>query len=184
MHLRVTTLNKTGGQFIIFIFLILVYLMTVSVAKVSWSRMGRQLRKNKWVCISNKPSCAKLIWRSYIYVEELRKPQKYSRYCSNVEGFYPTDISRYYLPFCLRTDTDSASETSCSVPNTRRWTKPRNKLKPTLINLQIDAQNSYLFTYNTFIKILYIFRASSCSSSGGLRSNCIYADSGIVTLCR
>jgi len=44
------------------------------------------------------------------------------------------------------------------------------------------AQNSYLFTYNTFIKILYIFRALPCSSSEGLRRNCIYAASGIVTL--
>ena len=44
--------------------------------------------------------------------------------------------------------------------------------------------NSYLFTYNTFIKILYMFRALPCSSSGGLCPNCIYAASGIVTLCR
>ena len=49
---------------------------------------------------------------------------------------------------------------------------------------QLDAQNSYLFTYNTFIKILYMFWALSCSSSGGLRRNCIYAASGIVTLWR
>jgi hypothetical protein len=54
----------------------------------------------------------------------------------------------------------------------------------TLVDLQLDAQNSYLFTYNTFIKILYVFRALPCSSSGGLRRNCIYAASGIVTLCR
>jgi len=47
---------------------------------------------------------------------------------------------------------------------------------------QIDAQNSYLFTYNTFIKILYMFRALPCSSSGGLRRNCIYVASGIVTV--
>ena len=44
----------------------------------------------------------------------------------------------------------------------------------TLVDLQLDAQNSYLFTYNTFIKILYMFRALLCSSSGGLRRNCIY----------
>ena len=43
-----------------------------------------------------------------------------------------------------------------------------------LVNLQLDAQNSYLFTYNTFIKILYMFQALPCSSSGGLRRNCIY----------
>jgi len=54
----------------------------------------------------------------------------------------------------------------------------------TLVDFQLDAQNSYLFEYNTFIKILYMFRALSCSSSGGLRRNCIYATSGIVTLCR
>jgi len=31
-----------------------------------------------------------------------------------------------------------------------------------LFDLQIDVQNSYLFTYNTFIKILYMFRALPC----------------------
>ena len=54
----------------------------------------------------------------------------------------------------------------------------------TLVDLQPDAENSYLFTYNTFIKILYMFRALPCSNSGGLRRNCIYTASGIVTLCR
>ena len=54
----------------------------------------------------------------------------------------------------------------------------------TLVNFQLDAQNSYLFIYNTFIKILYMFRALPCSSSGGLRRNCIYAVSAIVTLYR
>jgi hypothetical protein len=54
----------------------------------------------------------------------------------------------------------------------------------TLVDLQLDAQNSYLFTYNIFIKILYMFRALPCSSSGGLRRNYIYVASGIVTLCR
>ena len=52
----------------------------------------------------------------------------------------------------------------------------------TLVDLQLDAQNSYLFIYNTFIKILYMFRALPCSSSGGLRRNCTHAASGIVTL--
>ena len=54
----------------------------------------------------------------------------------------------------------------------------------TLVDLQLDAQNSYLFTYNTFIKILYMFRALRCSSSRGLRRNCIYMASGIVTVFR
>jgi len=52
----------------------------------------------------------------------------------------------------------------------------------TLVGLQLDAQNSYLFAYNTYIKILYMFRALPCSSSGGLRHKCIYAASAIVTL--
>jgi hypothetical protein len=56
--------------------------------------------------------------------------------------------------------------------------------KFTLVDLQLDAQNSYLFIYNTFIKILYMFRALPCSSLGGLPRNCKYAASGIVTLCR
>ena len=47
---------------------------------------------------------------------------------------------------------------------------------------QLDAQNSCLFTHNTLIKILYMFRALPCSSSGGLRRNCIYAASGIVII--
>jgi len=42
----------------------------------------------------------------------------------------------------------------------------------------------YLFIYNTFIKILYMFWALPCPSSGGLRRNCIYAATCIVTVCR
>jgi hypothetical protein len=49
----------------------------------------------------------------------------------------------------------------------------------TLVDLQLDKQNFYLFTYNTFIKILYMLRALPRSSSGGLCRNCIYAASGI-----
>ena len=52
----------------------------------------------------------------------------------------------------------------------------------TLVNFEFDAQNSYLFIYNKFIKILYMFRALPCSSSGGLRRNCVCAAYGIVTL--
>jgi hypothetical protein len=59
-----------------------------------------------------------------------------------------------------------------------------NIYKLSLVDLQLDAQNSCLFTYNIFIKILYMFRALPCSSSGGLRRNCIYAASGIVTVCK
>ena len=54
----------------------------------------------------------------------------------------------------------------------------------TLVDFQLDVHISYLFTYNTFIKILYMFPALPCSSSGGLRRNWLYGASGIVTLCR
>jgi hypothetical protein len=46
------------------------------------------------------------------------------------------------------------------------------------------STSTSVYTYNTFIKILYMFRALPCSSSGGLRRNCIYAASGIVTVCK
>jgi hypothetical protein len=55
----------------------------------------------------------------------------------------------------------------------------------TLVDFQLDAQHSYLFIYNILIKILYMFRALPCSSSGGLRLNCVYAasdDSHLQTL--
>jgi hypothetical protein len=67
--------------------------------------------------------------------------------------------------------------------------KPQNAVRltglhRTLVDLQLEAQNSYLFTCNTFIKIHYMFRALPCSSSGGLCRNCAYTASGNVTLCR
>jgi hypothetical protein len=43
---------------------------------------------------------------------------------------------------------------------------------------------SLLFIYNTFIKILHMFQALPCSSSGGLRRNYVYVASGIITVCR
>jgi len=52
----------------------------------------------------------------------------------------------------------------------------------TLVDLQLDAQNSYLFTYNTFIKILYMFRALPYSFSEGLRRNCIYMEPLVSSL--
>jgi len=67
-------------------------------------------------------------------------------------------------------------------PATFRLVVQHSEVALTLVDLQLDAQNSYLFTYNTIIKILYMFRALPCSSSGGLRRNCIYAASGIVTI--
>ena len=88
-----------------------------------------------------------------------------------VNNNYSNSINRILKPF------------STTYPlNLDDWLTMHRSI--TLVDLQLDAQNSYLFTYNTFIKILYIFRALPCSSSGGLRCNCIYAASDIITLCR
>jgi len=81
------------------------------------------------------------------------------------------DLLLFYYPFCKRDQT-----------NLDDWLTVHRRI--TLVDFQLDARNSYLFTYNIFIKTLYMFRALPCSSSGGLRRNCIYAASGIVTLCR
>jgi len=69
-----------------------------------------------------------------------------------------------------------------TITNLYDWLTVHHNI--TLVDLQLDAQNSDLFTHNIFIKIFYMFRALPCSSSGGLRRNCIYAASGIVTLYR
>jgi hypothetical protein len=70
----------------------------------------------------------------------------------------------------------------CTISSVDVWLTVLRSI--TLVDLQLDAQNSYLFIYITFIKILYMFRTLPCLSSGGLCRNCIYAASGIVTLCR
>ena len=53
------------------------------------------------------------------------------------------------------------------VPTLDDWLTVHRSI--TLVDFQLDAQTSYIFTYNTFIEILYMFRALPCSSSGGLR---------------
>ena len=81
----------------------------------------------------------------------------------------------------MTTEISSSKETAIRV-FFNDWLTVHRSI--TLFDLQLAAQNSYLFTYNIFIKILYMFRALPCSSSGGLRRNCIYAAYGIVTVCR
>jgi hypothetical protein len=56
--------------------------------------------------------------------------------------------------FCEKEQTEIAIMCHCT-----NWSH--------FFNFQLDAQN-YLFIYNTFIKILYMFRAVRCSFSGGL----------------
>ena len=43
-----------------------------------------------------------------------------------------------------------------NVKNLDDWLTVQHR-SITLVDLELDAQNSYLFTYNTFIKILYMF---------------------------
>ena len=86
------------------------------------------------------------------------------------------------MKYCNNFAQDAAIRINTELSVLDEWLTVHRSI--TLFDLQLDAQNSYLFTYNTFIKILYMFRALPCSSSGGLRRNCIYAASGIVTLCR
>jgi hypothetical protein len=91
--------------------------------------------------------------------------------------------SHIFFPVGLQTDQESYTLV-CMHQISHRSVGKKKIHFFTLVDLQLDAQNSCLFTYNTFIKILYMFRALPCSSSGGLRRNCIYVASGIVTLCR
>jgi hypothetical protein len=93
----------------------------------------------------------------------------------------------WFLNFGDNCKLHQVPEVTRTLPVTSKFFVNRhseaNSDKLTLFDLQLDAQNSYLFTYNTFIEIIYMFRTLPCSSSGGLRRNCIYAASGIVTLC-
>jgi hypothetical protein len=100
--------------------------------------------------------------------------------------FWLLYAGRYiYLP--MKMEQTECSETSAykiQTPGNYPGESIQQVGSSTLVDLHLDAQNSYLFTYNTFIKILYMFRALPCSPSRSPRRNCIYATSGIVTLCR
>jgi len=52
----------------------------------------------------------------------------------------------------------------------------------TLVDFQLNAQNSYLLIHNIFIKILYMFQALPCSSSGGVSRNHIYMQTLVLSL--
>jgi hypothetical protein len=63
----------------------------------------------------------------------------------------------------------------CNLKSDKKSKQVKLKVKQplyTLVDFQLDAQ---IFIY---LHILYIFRALTWSSSGGLRRNCIYAASG------
>jgi hypothetical protein len=93
--------------------------------------------------------------------------------------WFLTDISGHPISPIFRGQESSNKQVSSTV-----YENNRNTSIITLVDSKLNAQNSYLFKYNTFIKILYMFRALPCLSSGGLCHNCIHAASGIVTLCR
>jgi len=75
------------------------------------------------------------------------------------------NIGKSVLRFRIATNTNNCNTPVCLDD----WFTVHRNI--TLVDLQIDAQNSYLFIYNTFIKILYMFRTLPCSSSGGLSRN-------------
>ena len=91
-------------------------------------------------------------------------------------NFYQPPSTSHTLPI-LPFSTLVPEQCSANSKNHKAAHESGVLLPLTLVDLQLDAQNSYLFTYNTFIKILYMFRALPCSSSGGLRRNCIYGAS-------
>jgi len=96
----------------------------------------------------------------YLHIIHLLKSSTcFEQYPARLQEVY---IVTVYMQPCL-----------FSIANLDDWLTVHRSI--TLVDLQLDAQNSYLFTYNTFIKILYMFRALPSSSSGGLRRNCIYA---------
>ena len=103
--------------------------------------------------------------RNLLYYTSVTKEHKLYMWYISIQCWRPIifeDLERIYFQNFDKT-----------LPKSRPW-----------FDLQLDAQYSYLFINNTFIKLLYVFRALPYSSSGGLSFNCIYAASGIVTLCR
>jgi hypothetical protein len=154
-----------------------------------WGRLARETRKplecswfvwRHWPCAANKEGIEWVITASLfqcrcheLQFKCFRKQQtqtikndlfsEYNIYISLLQEFVKCKKFVHYLA----TRTEEKEETLWDL---------------TLVDLQLDAQNFYLFTYNPFIKILYMFWALRFSSSGGLRRNCIYTASGIVTL--
>jgi hypothetical protein len=61
------------------------------------------------------------------------------------------------------------------------WLTVRRSI--TLVDLQPDAQNSYLFTYNNLLKSS-VFQALPCSSSGGLYVVIVYMQPLVSSLCK
>jgi len=66
-----------------------------------------------------------------------------------------------YIIHLLKSSTCFEVHLSClfSVANLDDWLTVHRSI--TSVDLQLDAQNSYLFIYNTFIKIHYMFRGTS-----------------------
>ena len=145
-----------------------------------WGRLARETRQplecawfvwRQWPCAANKEGIERGITASLfqcrcheLQFKGFRKQQtqtmknhlflEYNSYISLLQEF----VKCKKFVHDLVTRTEGKEETLGDL---------------TLVDLQLDAQNSYLFTYNTCIKILYMFRALLCSSSGGLRHNCI-----------
>ena len=148
--------------------------------QIPWKNQGYPVYGHKCECATSRTHCPPM-WRALLSVLQLTRVLnlwgKSTAFClSDAYMFQKRKGERNCARYCI---------------DGRRYSIPASLFKTwwlvdwaSLVDLQLDAQNCYLFTYNTFIKILYMFRALPCSSSGGLRRNCIYAVFGIVTLCR
>ena len=104
------------------------------------------------------------------------------RYVIRTPQTYVPSFRLQSQPLSAQLPQPTKSVITCKVHYLDSWLTLQRSI--TLFDLQLDAQNSCLFIYNIFIKILYMFRALPCSSSGGHCRNWICAASGIVTLCR
>ena len=127
-----------------------------------------------------------LLWSAWCFLFDCKQLCSLTYFRRSLQ-YQTSSISVHWEPRWYiadrRTERQTDMKLICSLcdcadmPNSKSWITFYH---------QLDAQTSCLFTYNTLIKILYMFRALPCSSSGGLHRNCtsIYAVSGIITVCR
>jgi hypothetical protein len=81
-----------------------------------------------------------------------------------IQDLFPNDCLRLY-------DKDVITMVSLFNSNLSDGKDVTTVVSLTLLDFQLDAQNSYLFTCNTFIKILYMFREFSSFLTGAQQSH-------------
>jgi len=128
----------------------------VYIIQICWQLASR----SKCSCLQ---AASKLLWHIQLLCVQWKTCDDGQRNCPKYVDFHSKnkiEKSVHLVGFIIR------NLTRCTVT----WML---NCALTLVDFQLHAQN-YLFTFNTFIKILYMFRALPCSSSGGLRRNFIY----------